>query len=73
MWVAIDYRPKNWVAVLKSLGSTAVEGNVLKAHFKPSLKRSSKRKRDPNIDTFLDLGKEKTLLLKSSCSSRTNE
>jgi hypothetical protein len=24
MWVAIDCRSKNWVAVLKSLGSTAL-------------------------------------------------
>jgi hypothetical protein len=28
MWVAIDYRSKNWVAVLKGLGSTALEHQV---------------------------------------------
>jgi hypothetical protein len=29
MWVAIDCRSKNWVAVLKSLGSTVLDGRVI--------------------------------------------
>jgi hypothetical protein len=34
MWVAIDCRSKNWVAVLKSLGSTAIR-NVDQAPEQP--------------------------------------
>jgi hypothetical protein len=32
MWVAIDFRSKNWVAVLKHFGSTGVEvSNVMRS------------------------------------------